>query len=140
MNLLDTMLIVYARTPSSPFHEWAVDQIADAVSSGDGAGLSAVSLAELCPEDGVSAAEVTAAVSNFGVQLLDVPSDSAARCGEAYRSYRQKRKVESGRDAPRTPLPDFFIGAHAELLGCRLITNDPQRFVTYFPKVDLVKP
>jgi len=38
------------------------------------------------------------------------------------------------------PLPDFFIGAHAELLGMDLVTNDPDRIRTYLPKVKLVTP
>ena len=61
MKLLDTMLIVYARTPASPFHAWAVQQIATAVST-EGAALNTVSLAELCSEDGVDSGAVGGAV------------------------------------------------------------------------------
>ena len=51
MKLLDTLLVVYARTPASPFHAWAVQQISEAVSTeGDGVALNVVSLAELCSQ------------------------------------------------------------------------------------------
>lgn len=38
------------------------------------------------------------------------------------------------------PLPDFFIGAHAEVEGLTLITRDAARFQTYFPNVKLIVP
>jgi predicted nucleic acid-binding protein len=133
------MVIVYARQPASPFHDWAVEQIAQAVAE-DGAGLNAVSLAELCSEDGVDPYEVAKSVAAFGVQLLDVPGAAAQRCGEAYRLFLRNRTAQSGKDSPKTPLPDFFIGAHAELLGVELVTNDAERFKTHFPKVKLVLP
>ena len=139
MKLLDTYVIVYARLPRSPFNHWAEEQIANAVST-EGAGLSAMSLAELCAEPGVDASNVAAEVTSFGVQLLDIPAAAAERCGEAYRAYRHARKADSGKDAPKVPLPDFFIGAHAELLGLELVTNDPQRIKLYFPTVKLATP
>ena len=141
MKLLDTMLIVYARTPGSPFNAWAAEQIAELVQpGGEGAGLSAVSLAELCAEDGADAAQVRLGILGLGVELLPVPVESAEPCGLAYRKYRHKRKAESGKGAPRMPLADFFIGAHAQAAGWELVTNDPDRFRTYFPAVRLVTP
>jgi len=131
MTLLDTMVVVYARTPDSPFHQWAKEQIAGAVAGG-GAAINAVTLAELCAEDGVDASSLLQNVLDIGIHVLDLPASAAARCGEAYRAYRKQRKKESGRDTPRMPLPDFFIGAHAEVMGWELATNDQQRFRNYF--------
>jgi predicted nucleic acid-binding protein len=139
VRLLDTNVVVYARSVSSPFKQWAEEQIANAVST-EGAALSAVSLAELCAEPGIDFSAVAGAVTSFGVQLLDVPAAVAERCGQAYGSYRQARAKASGKNAPAMPLPDFFIGAHAELLDLELVTNDPDRIRTYFPKVKLVTP
>jgi predicted nucleic acid-binding protein len=139
VKLLDTMLVVYARDPKSEFNKWAVHQIADAVRA-DGAGMNAVSLAELCAGDGVDESAVAAAIESFGIQLLDVPFAAAERCGAAYRIYRHKRKTESDKDSPRMPLPDFFIGAHAEVAGLELVTNDAPRFKNYFPAVKLITP
>jgi predicted nucleic acid-binding protein len=131
MTLLDTMVVVYARTPDSPFHQWAKEQIAGAV-AGSGAAINAVTLAELCAEDGVDSPSLLQNITDIGVHVLDVPASAATRCGEAYRNYRKQRKQESGKDSPKMPLPDFFIGAHAEIMGWELATNDPQRFRKYF--------
>ena len=138
MTLLDTMVVVYARTPDSPFHEWAKEQIAGAV-TGSGAAINAVTLAELCVEEGMEAAEVAHHIAGFGIEVFDVPASAAARCGEAYRNYRRQRKRDSGKDSPKVPLPDFFIGAHAEIMGWELATNDPRRFQNYF-SLKLVMP
>jgi predicted nucleic acid-binding protein len=110
VKLLDTNVVVYARSTSSPFKKWAEEQIADAVSD-DGATLNAVSLAHLCAKPGIDPSMVTRAVTSFGVQIVDVPAAAAARCGQAYRRYREARAKGSGKSAPSMPLADFFIGA-----------------------------
>ena len=61
-------------------------------------------------------------------------------CARAYTRYRSARRRSGGGQAPRTPLPDFFIGAHAELLGWKLATRDTERYRLYFPKVELLEP
>ena len=54
--------------------------------------------------------------------------------------YCTARKAQSRKDAARIPLPDFFIGAHAEVMGWTVITNDTGRLRTYFPQVKLEQP
>ena len=45
------------------------------------------------------------------------------------------------RGGPRlSPLPDFYIGAHAAVSGFRILTRDPRRYRAYFPTVDLIVP
>ncbi|MGC4004403.1 MAG: hypothetical protein QM811_15315 [Pirellulales bacterium] len=50
------------------------------------------------------------------------------------------RAVSTRWGAKLSPLPDFFIGAHAEVEGFTLVTRDPARYRTYFPGVPLIVP
>ena len=112
--------------------------IAEAVSS-TGAALNAVSLAELC----VGAQDPSLVVTRiraWGIEVLDVASSAALLSARAYRTYRARRRRQSGLDAPAIPLPDFFIGAHAEVMGSSQATADTSRFATYFPAVPLITP
>ena len=42
--------------------------------------------------------------------------------------------------AKNSPLPDFYIGAHAEVEGLTLVTRDAARYRTYFSNVALIIP
>ena len=63
-----------------------------------------------------------------------LPYEAAFLAGKSFLAYRR-------RGGQRTsPLPDFYIGAHAAVRGYRLLTRDVQRFRTYFPTVTLLAP
>ena len=138
MILLDTNVLIYASTDASPFLDWARQTIASGVADG-GAAVNAVSLAEICVGD-AEPETVADRLRSWGITLLDVPTVVAEPCAKAYLKYRERRRAESGRDAPALPLPDFFIGAHAQVMGWPLATADEGRFRTYFPAVTLRMP
>lgn len=138
MILLDTNVLIYASTDGSPFLDWARQMIASGVADG-GAAVNAVSLAEICVGD-AEPETVADRLRGWGITLLDVPAVVAEPCAKAYQKYRERRRAESGRDAPSLPLPDFFIGAHAQVMGWPLATADAGRFRTYFPAVTLRLP
>jgi predicted nucleic acid-binding protein len=83
---------------------------------------------------------VEAGLRAKGLEIVDVPAAASTICSRAYTHYRLARKRSKGGDAPSTPLPDFFIGAHAELMGWDLATRDSERFRLYFPRVKLIEP
>jgi predicted nucleic acid-binding protein len=63
-----------------------------------------------------------------------LPYEAAFLAGKAFLQYRRRG---GGKTAP---LPDFFIGAHAAVAGFRVLTRDPRRYRSYFPKLDLIAP
>jgi predicted nucleic acid-binding protein len=138
MILLDTNVLIYAFDSGSPFSRWARETIANAV-AGDGAAINAVSLAEICVGD-ADPPTVADRIRTWGVEIIDVPAASADLCAQAYRRYRERRASRAGNPAPIMPLPDFFIGAHARIMGWELATADRGRFHTYFPSVSLKLP
>jgi predicted nucleic acid-binding protein len=138
MTLFDTNVIIDARDASSANHAEAVREIEAAV-SGEGGGINAVTLAELCagspkPED------IEPEIRKLGLEIFDLPSAVSEICGAAYRRYVAARRASGGGLAPKIPLPDFFIGAHAEILKWKLATRDAERISKYFPKVHLLTP
>jgi predicted nucleic acid-binding protein len=64
----------------------------------------------------------------------DIPWEAAFLAGKAFQSYRDSGGLR------RSPLPDFFIGAHAAVRGYALLTRDPGGFRTYFPTVEVLEP
>ncbi len=136
--LLDTNILIYASDERSSYFKWARRTIADAV-AGEGAAIDAVSLAELCVGD-AEPKRVADRIRSWGVEVLDVPVAAAEVSARAYQLYRRRRKRDSGKDSPSIPLPDFFIGAHAQIMGWTLATADRDRFKIYFPKVPLKTP
>jgi hypothetical protein len=63
-----------------------------------------------------------------------LPYEAAFLAGKAFVSYRRRGGTR------QTVLPDFFIGAHAAVAGYRLLTRDPARYRTYFPRLVLIAP
>ena len=138
MLLLDTNVLIYASDPGSPHRPWARRSIAEAV-AGKGAAINAICLAELCVGD-AEPDSVADRIRSWGVEVLDIPAAAAAVSARAYVAYRRRRKADSGKDAPLLPLPDFFIGAHAEVMDWTLATADDDRYRIYFPRVRLLTP
>ena len=138
MTLLDSNVAIYASERGSAHHDWARRMIVEAVST-EGAAINAVCLAEICVGED-DPATVADRIRGWGVEVIDVPAAAADVCAAAYRKYRERRRQQSGKESPRTPLPDFFIGAHAQVMGWTLATADVARIRTYFPLVRLAAP
>jgi predicted nucleic acid-binding protein len=65
---------------------------------------------------------------------LPLPWTAAFLAGKCYVAYRRAGGVR------RSPLPDFYIGAHAALERMTLLTRDAARYRTYFPTLTLISP
>jgi hypothetical protein len=63
-----------------------------------------------------------------------LPWEAAFLAARAFLIYRH----EGGER--RSPLPDFYIGAHAAVAGHTLLTRDPRRYRYYFPKLRIIAP
>ena len=63
-----------------------------------------------------------------------LPWEASFLAAKAFEKYRR------GGGARRSPLPDFFIGAHAAVAGMTLLTRDAGRYATYYPKLRIISP
>lgn len=64
----------------------------------------------------------------------DLPYEAGYLAGKCFLRYRRAGGLK------RSPLPDFYIGAHAAVAGYRLLTRDAGRYRTYFPNLKLIAP
>ena len=78
--------------------------------------------------------ELEAALPGGLMERLPIPYEAAFLAGKCFVNYRRR----GGRRL--STLPDFFIGAHASVEGMPLITRDPRRYRTYFPRLRLIAP
>ncbi len=78
--------------------------------------------------------ELESVLNRAGFQMLDIPKEALFLAGKVFLKYRKNRGTK------RSPLPDFYIGAHAAILEMELITRDESRYRTYFPTVKLISP
>ncbi len=81
-----------------------------------------------------SVQELEETLSPFELEYLELPREALFLAAQAFLKYRK-------RGGNRTsPLPDFFIGAHASVLSLPILTRDVDRYRKYFPEVDLIAP
>jgi len=78
--------------------------------------------------------EVEQAISELDIKVLEIPREALFLAGKVFLKYRKNK------GAKRSPLPDFFIGAHANISKFDLITRDTNKFKTYFPQTKLIHP
>lgn len=78
--------------------------------------------------------ELEEAVAGCGLHMQPIPKEALFLAGKAFLKYRRRKGSKA------SPLPDFFIGAHAAVENLLLLTRDVKRIKTYFPTVKTVSP
>lgn len=131
-TLVDSNVLLDLFTRDAQWAGWSAEQLANALDQGPVV-VNQIVYAEV--SFGFSTVEALDAVlSGDRFVRANLPWPAAFLAARAHRTYR-------ARGGSRTAtLPDFFIGAHAAVLGLRLLTRDAARYRTYFPTVELVTP
>ena len=78
--------------------------------------------------------ELESALPSDYIQRDDLPYEAAFLAGKCFLMYRKAG------GARRSPLPDFYIGAHAAIKGWSILTRDKGRYQTYFPILSVIAP
>ena len=60
-------------------------------------------------------------LDNAGILRLDLPWEAGFLAARAFVQYRRRRGLTT------SPMPDFYIGAHAVVSGLTLLTRDANR-------------
>ena len=131
-TLVDSNVILDVLTDDAEWGDWSAAMLAEAA----GRGLLAI--------NPIIYAEVSArferiedldeALPESYYRRLPLPFEAAFLTGQCFLKYRRR-----GGTRP-TPMPDFYIGAHAALAGLTLLTRDATRYRAYFPMLRIVSP
>ena len=127
--LVDTNVLLDIVTADPAWVTWSLA----ALEACESPFINPVIYSELCTNAN-STAELDSLLSDFGIQFRELPRQALFLAAKAHQIYRARGGTRT------TGLPDFFIGAHAQAVGTKILTRDSGRFATYFPSVPLMVP
>jgi predicted nucleic acid-binding protein len=131
-TLVDSNVLIDVLTGRSAWTAWSEAALSESMERGaamvNQVIYAEVSVGFLGPE------ECEWSMQARGIELTPLPWSASFLAGRALVEYRRRG------GARRSPLPDFFIGAHAAVSRLRILTRDPSRYRSYFPTVELIAP
>jgi predicted nucleic acid-binding protein len=132
VTLVDSSVILDIVTEDPAWSEWSADALAQALDDGPLV-INPIVYAEVSTGfDRIEDLDDAVPANDFQRDAL--PYEAGFLVGKAFLAYRRRGGQK------RSPLPDFYIGAHAAVRGYRLLTRDAARYRTYFPTVSLIAP
>jgi predicted nucleic acid-binding protein len=132
MILVDTNVIIDVVEDDAQWFEWSSRQMRNH-SRVHELLINPVIYAELSPGF-ESQRSLDEELEGMDVSFRELSKPALYIAGVAHRYYRNA-------GGPRLSiLADFFIGAHAAVLGCAILTRDVRRYQAYFPRVPLISP
>ena len=131
-TLVDSNVLIDIVSGDPEWEEWSSQALAQVAGTGSIA-INPVIYSEV--SIGFARIEsCESALDRLRIERLPIPWPAAFLAGKAFLDYRRRG------GARRSPLPDFFIGAHAAVAGARLLTRDAARYRAYFPTLELISP
>ena len=132
MTLVDANVLIDLFTEDPSWFSWSLDALTRSISDGI-TGINPIIYAEASVSY-LAECDFASALDTLNLVWWELPYGAAFLAGKAFVSYRRNGGER------RSPLPDFYIGAHAQASGLRVLTRDPTRYRTYFPDVNLICP
>ena len=131
-TLVDSNVLIDLFDQDSEWHDWSGAMLTQCASRGSLV-INPIVFAEVCAGFD-SLDDVEAALPEVYVRREPLPWQAAFLAGRAFVQYRRRGGTT------RSPLPDFYIGAHAAVAGHTLLTRDARRYRFYFPKLRIIAP
>ena len=129
--MVDSNIIFDITTDDPVWADWSESQIT--ICQSRGLVVNPVIYCELCT-NARTTGEVDDLLVKLRLELLEPAREALFIAAKAFLKYRKQGGTKTA------PLPDFFIGAHAQALGIPILTRDVGRYATYFPAVELISP
>ena len=132
MLLVDTNVLVDVLQDDPVWAEWSIRQLRAQAQVYD-LFINPVIYAELSLTFN-SVESLDEAVESMALIMAELPRATLFLAGKAFIKYRREGGTRNN------VLADFFIGAHAAVLSCPVLTRDARRYRSYFPTVSLITP
>ena len=132
MILVDSNVLIDVLIQNPTWHDWSAKQLATARRRGLLV-INPLIYAEISLSFD-SRDDLDHYITEDDFERRPLPWDAAFLAGRAFAIYRKEGGAKS------SPLPDFYIGAHAQAENLTLLTRDANRYRSYFPKVKLITP
>ena len=129
--LVDSNVILDVLTEDPHWLEWSSSRLAELAEEATLVLNPIIYAAISIRFDHVEDLDDAVPVDHFRREAL--PWEAAFLAGKVFLEYRRR----GGRR--RSPLPDFYIGAHAAVRRLQLLTRDPRRYA-YFPTLQIIAP
>lgn len=130
MFLVDSNILLDIVKAQEPFNAWSALALEDALLQGP-VFVNQIIYAEVSIAY-ASAGELDKVLARLSISRHDLSWTAAHLAGQAFMTYRRQGGQKTA------PLPDFYIGADAQVSGFTLITRDARRYRAYFPALALV--
>jgi predicted nucleic acid-binding protein len=130
-TLVDSNVLLDLFTEDPAWLEWSRDALAGAIDAGPVV-INPIVYAEISVRF-ERIEELEDALLPL-IQREELPWAAAFLAGKCFLDYRRRG------GSKRSPLPDFYIGAHAAVTGRALLTRDPTRYRSVLPSLDLICP
>lgn len=131
-TLVDSCVLIDVLADDPAWADWSIDQLEKQGQRGPLV-INPLILAEISPRY-ERADDLEAALAGLPLVREHLPWDAAFLAGQAFRVYRLGDGVKT------SPMPDFYIGAHALVRGMSLLTRNVKRYRSYFPKLSIIGP
>jgi predicted nucleic acid-binding protein len=132
VTLVDSNVIIDVLSKNPQWAGWSEKTLREAADS-DEVAINPIIYAEIS-SGFVSMANLDESLSPIVFRRLALPYEAGFVAGRAFVEYRRRGGART------SPLPDFYIGAHAAVAGLTLLTRDARRYRGYFPKLRLISP
>lgn len=132
MILVDTNVLVDIVSDDPLWAEWSQRHLTIAAAQ-DEVAINDIVYAELSVRY-ATIEELDAMIREARLVSAAIPRPALFLAGKAFHRYRSAGGKRTG------VLPDFFLGAHAVVSDCVLMTRDAARYRTYFPGIMLIAP
>lgn len=130
-TLVDSNVLLDVFTDDATWGDWSAEHLARAFDAGSVA-INPLIFAELSV--GFERIEDLDDALPDSIERAELPWEAAFLAARCFLQYKR-----SG-GARRSPLPDFYVAAHAATSGRALLTRDRPRYLELLPTLEVIAP